>query len=194
MGTNQEIPEPVLEDRKAFFNFMDFESLPTSLPHLYGQLRAHAALVDRQLSDGRAYLLGDAASWTDVLAFFVIWMSRANIAEVAGLFSTFASLDAWEQRMTSIGHGERSEITDDEALAVARENVPAVVVSVDPADPLGLSAEQAVTVTPDDYGIVPVAGELVRLTIDDVAIRREDPLVGEVVVHFPRIGYHVEAA
>ncbi len=194
MGTNQEIPEPVLEDRKAFFNFMDFESLPTSLPHLYGQLRAHTALVDRQLSDGRAYLLGDAASWADVLAYFVIWMSRANIAEARCLFSTFASLEAWEQRMVSIGHGERSEMSDDDALAVARDAEADTAVSVDPADPLGLSAGQAVTVAPDDYGIVPVAGELLRLTIGDVAIRRVDPLAGEVVVRFPRIGYRVKAA
>lgn len=194
MGTNQEIPEPLLEDRKAFFNFMDFDTLPTSLPHLYGQLRAHTALVDRQLSDGRPYLLGEVASWADVLAYFVIWMSRANIAEASGLFSTFESLESWERRMVSIGHGKRSEMTDDDALAVARDAAADTAVSVDPADPLGLSAGQAVTVAPDDYGIVPVAGELVRLTIDEVAIRRTDPLAGEVVVYFPRIGYRVEAA
>ena len=75
---------------------MDFESLPSSLPHLYGQLRAHAALVDRQLSDGRAYLLGEVTSWADVLAYFVIWMSRANITEAQTLFSSFASLQVWE--------------------------------------------------------------------------------------------------
>ena len=194
MGTNQEIPEPILEDRKAFFNFMDFESLPTSLPHLYGQLRAHAALVERQLSDGRAYLLGEVASWTDVLAYFVIWMSRANIAESPALFSTFTSLEAWEQRMMSIGHGERTEMSDDEALAVARDAEADTAALVDATDPLGLSAGQTVSVAPDDYGIVPVTGELERLTIDNVAIRREDPLAGEVVVHFPRIGYRVAAA
>jgi len=193
MGTNQEIPEPILEDRKAFFNFMDFDTLPTSLPHMYGQLRAHAALVERQLADGRAYLLGEIASWADVLAYFVIWMSRANIAESTTLFSTFPSLEAWEQRMVSIGHGERSEMSDDEALEVARDADTNADVLVDANDPLGLAAGQRVSVAPDDYGIVPVAGELVRLTIDDVAIRREDPLAGEVVVHFPRIGYRVEA-
>lgn len=192
MGTNQDIPEPLLQDRKAFFNFMDFDTLTTNLGHLYGQLRSHAALVDRQLSDGRAYLLGDVASWVDVLAFFVIWMSRANIAEVTGLFSTFESFDGWEQRMVSIGHGERSEMNADEALRIVRESEADTATFVDPADPLGLSAGQPVTVAPDDYGIVPVAGELLRLTIDEVAIRRVDPLAGEVVVHFPRIGYRVE--
>ena len=77
MGTNQDIPEAILQDRKAFFNFMDFDTLSTSLPHLYGQLRAHAALVDRQLGDGRAFLLGDAASWTDVLASAIHCCGRA---------------------------------------------------------------------------------------------------------------------
>jgi hypothetical protein len=49
-------------------------------------------------------------------------------------------------------------------------------------------------VAPDDYGRVPVAGELLRLTIDDIAIRRTDPRAGEVVVHFPRVGYRVQQA
>lgn len=194
MGTNREIPDALLEDRKAFFNFMDFDTLPANLPHLFGQLRAHVALVDGQLSDGRDYLLGEMVSWVDVLAYFVVWMSRSNIASVAELFSPFSALSAWELRMASIGHGERSEMTDDEALEVARASEAETAVLVDPADPLGLSAGRSVIVAPADYGIVPVAGTLVRLTINEVAIRRTDPLAGEVVVHFPRIGYRVEAA
>lgn len=49
-----------------------------------------------------------------------------------------------------------------------------------------------VVVTPEDYGAVPVAGELVRLTHEDIVIRRTDSRAGEVVVHFPRSSYRVE--
>jgi hypothetical protein len=49
-----------------------------------------------------------------------------------------------------------------------------------------------VEVSPDDYGIVPVTGDLVQLTADRIAIRRNDPRAGELVVHFPRIGYRVD--
>jgi hypothetical protein len=49
-------------------------------------------------------------------------------------------------------------------------------------------------VTPQDYGAVPVTGELERLTHSDIAIRREDAQAGEVVVHFPRLGYRVDIA
>lgn len=43
----------------------------------------------------------------------------------------------------------------------------------------------AVQVMADDYGRDPIAGTLVASSADEIAIRREDPRVGEVVVHFP---------
>ena len=59
--------------------------------------------------------------------------------------------------------------------------------------PSGLACGATVTVTPHDYGAVPVRGKLVRLTHRDVAIQRVDPRAGKLVVHFPRLGYTLEA-
>ena len=58
---------------------------------------------------------------------------------------------------------------------------------------LGLRPGMAVQVMADDYGRDPVAGTLVASSADHIAIRREDPRVGEVVVHFPRAGFWVLA-
>lgn len=44
---------------------------------------------------------------------------------------------------------------------------------------------------PDDYGRDPVVGELVAHPAQEIALRREDARVGEVVVHFPRAGFMV---
>ena len=194
MGTNAEIPEPLLADRKAFFNFMDFDTLADSLPHLYGKLRSQVALVDRQLADSRTWLLGEQPGWADILAYFPVWMCRGNIADIEGLLAPYESLAAWESRVAAFGHGERSEMDAAEALQIARDTPTVTVSEVDADDPLQLRAGDRVTVAPDDYGIVPVAGELVRLTVDDIAVRREDRRAGEVVVNFPRRGYKVEAA
>jgi hypothetical protein len=46
-------------------------------------------------------------------------------------------------------------------------------------------------VMPDDYGRDPVAGELVRSSAQEIAVRRVDPALGEIVVHFPRAGFMV---
>jgi glutathione S-transferase len=82
----------------------------------------------------------------------------------------------------------------EDALAVARAATPLPAAGVAAGDPSGLEAGQRVTVTPDDYGKVPVTGELVGLDRRRVSVRRVDPRAGEVVVHFPRLGYVVAAA
>lgn len=46
-------------------------------------------------------------------------------------------------------------------------------------------------VAADDYGRDAVAGEIVFSNAHEIAIRRSDPAVGEVVVHFPRAGFTV---
>ncbi len=193
MGTNPDIPESVLADRKAFFNFLDFTTLTDDLPHLYGQLRSQVALIERQLRDGRNYLLGEDPAWADILAYFPVWMVRANVAGIDELLSGFKALVDWEARIAAIGHGERTDMTAGEAIAIARDCVAASEVRIDAGDPLRLEAGCRVEVLPDDYGIVPVRGELIQLTVDEIAVRREDERVGEVVVHFPRIGYRVES-
>jgi uncharacterized protein (DUF433 family) len=49
-----------------------------------------------------------------------------------------------------------------------------------------------VGVTPDEDGGDPVVtGRLHILTRDCVAVLREDERVGEVCVHFPRVGYRI---
>ena len=53
---------------------------------------------------------------------------------------------------------------------------------------------QRVTVTPDDTGRDPVVGELVASGADEIVIKRSDPAVGEVCVHFPRAGFAVTPA
>lgn len=194
MGTNDELPEPILADRKAFFNFMDFETLEQNLPHLYGQLRAHAALLETQLAHGRQYFLGERPGWADILAYFPIWMARANIRDIDLLLMKLPAMAAWEKRMTAIGHGERTEIGADDAIGIAADSESATPVRVDAEDPLRLKAGCRVQVSPDDYGIVPVTGTLVQLTMDTIALRREDSRAGELVVHFPRIGYRVDPA
>ena len=195
MGLNKRgLPEAILADRKAFFNFMDFDVLESEIPHLATQLRAQADLVEQQLADGRPYLLGDAPGLADVNAYFPVWMARGNVPIAGELFAPYVRLAAWEERMRAIGHGTRREMPASESHAIARAATPEPGQGVDPADALGLAVGDAVAVVPDDYGKVPVHGELVTLTLHEVAVRRTDPKCGTVVVHFPRIGYRVERA
>jgi glutathione S-transferase len=192
MGLNKAfIPKAVIDDRKSFFNFMDFDALESDIPHLYSQFRAGLELVELMLADGRPFVLGSQVSYADIDAYFPVWMARGNIGNAAELLEPFERLRAWESRMAASSRGERSEISADEALAIARAATPLAPHGVDPKDPLGFATGERVCVTPDDYGKIPVEGELVTLTINEVAVRRLTAEAGELVTHFPRLGYRV---
>ena len=191
MTVNKGLPADLIRDRREFFSHMDFDAFKSRVPHLYAQLLAHTALVEEQLEDGRAYLQGARPGLADITAFYVISMVRGFLPEVATLLAPFARLQAWEARVRAIGHGRPKAMDSAQALAVAQRSQPAPARGVDAGDRLGLRAGQPVSVTPDDYGKVPVVGELVTLDLREIAIRRVDKRAGDVVVHFPRIGYTV---
>lgn len=192
MGLNKSmIPAAVIEDRKGFFNFMDFDRLEADIPHLFSQFRVMLHCVASMLQDGRGYVLGDRVSWADVNAYFPVWMARTNFAEAARILDEWPALLEWEKRMAAIGHGTRREMTAAEALRVARDSSHAVDPCCIEGDPLQLSPGVEVQVTPTDYGCIPVQGVLLRLELDRVVVQRTTPQTGEVAVHFPRIGYRV---
>ncbi len=194
MAMTTQVPEAVLADRREFFTFMDFSTLASQVPHLSTQLRANAALLEEQLADGRPYLLGAQCGWADITCYFPLWMARTFVPAAEGLLAPLSRTRAWEARMKAIGHGDRTDIAAAAALKIARDSTPDPRRGVDPSDPLGLAQGDSVTVTPADYGKVPVTGTLVTLDVEEVAVQREDAQVGTVVTHFPRLGYRIARA
>jgi glutathione S-transferase len=94
------------------------------------------------------------------------------------------------ERVDAIGNGDLHPLEPSAALAIARTAMPASGM-VAPGEPNALAAGDAVTVTPDDYGFDPVAGAIVAASEHEIAIRRSTPDLGELVIHFPRIGFRV---
>ena len=83
-------------------------------------------------------------------------------------------------------------MTAQEALDVARDATSVAVVEIEPDS--DFSEGQTVIVRTEDPGADPVTGTLLRLTPRDIVIVRDDPRVGTVAVHFPRIGQVLSAA
>lgn len=146
------------------------------------------------LADGRPFLAGAHPTLVDCAAYHVMWFMRGGVGSRAAPLAELAGVRAWMERVKAIGHGRPSEMTSQEALAVAREATPAAAVAADPGDPLGRKPGDPVVVIPDDTGKDPVAGELVALSREEVVIRRVDPELGELALHFPRAGMVIKPA
>lgn len=133
-------------------------------------------------------------SLVDINAYMNVWYATGNIPALADIVAEFTQAAAWQARVRSIGHGMRAEMSSADALALCAAATPQTATQADPRDPNGRKPGDHVMVTPDDYGRIGVAGEIVALSAQHIAIRRTDPRAGEVVVHFPRAGFAVTAA
>jgi glutathione S-transferase len=186
------LPKGFLEDRAKFSGRnIDPVVMLAAVPNQLDQLRAHFDWLDQTLADGRSFLQGRAVGLSDLAAYHPVWYLRQNFGSAAAPLDGFPRLLSWAERVAAIGHGRRSPMTSEQALDVARTATSIAKASTDAKDPIGRKAGQVVSVTPDDTGRDPVIGELVASGIDEIVIRRSDPAIGEVCVHFPRAGFVV---
>jgi glutathione S-transferase len=192
----ESVPEAFKKDRAAMSGgTFSTEALTKAAPFAKDQFRAHAAFIAEQLADGRAFVHGAKASIGDVHCYLNVWFAKSFVPQIANaLLDEFPAVTAWSARMAQIGHGQVTPMDAEEALRIAAEASPQSEPAEDRFEPRGLKPGDRVTVSADDYGRDPIAGEIVFTTANEIAIRRRDPQVGDVVVHFPRAGFLVAKA
>lgn len=185
-------PKEFRDDRQYLFPDIDFESVGGEAAHSRSQFRAHAALLDAQLDDGRQFLSGAAPGLADVQAYPFVWMARGAFADVASeLLSGFPSLAAWETRMQALWVVERQSITAASALAEADAARAVTPASIDATDAQRLRAGQLVDITPDDTRRGVMRGTIHVVAADRVVIRPSAERARGRLVHVPRLGYRV---
>jgi glutathione S-transferase len=184
------VPPAFIADRQKMMPGRDFNELAREAPHAREQVRSLIAVLETQLADGRSWLLGPDFSLADAACWHPLWFLRVAPEAHASL-AEFPAVQAWCARVADLGDGDRTTMDPADALAVARESEPSTPVPGDAREPSGIASGARVAVVPDDYGFDAVAGEVVHLSAHEIAIRRESPELGRVVVHFPRVGFRV---
>ena len=184
-----------LNDRvTATEGLVNIAQMQAAVPYFLDQIRVHLSWVERQLADARAFLLGGQVGGADFTAYQHIWWLRNTYSQAEKFLHPFPRVRAWMQRVAAVGHGKRTDISARDALEVAISSRPRTARTEDLDDPSGRRCGDRVQIIPDDYLKVPVTGELLALDVDRVAIRRTDPIAGEMVIHFPRSGFIVSPA
>ena len=151
-------------------------------------VRAQIPLIETMLADGREFILGQATTIADFAIYHALWFITARTRRLEPELTAYPCILRWMERMRGFGHGRSTAMFPEEALDVAAETSPEPVRTSLPfaEDPrLG----DNVRIRADDYGKDIVEGELVLINVDEIALRRQDARVGEIVVHFPRLGY-----
>jgi glutathione S-transferase len=155
-------------------------------------VRVQIARVDEILDDGRDWIAGPVVTIGDFAVYHALWFITARSQRLAHELTPYPRILAWMERMRAFGHGSSSSLNAVEALDVAHAAVPAPLRASEPfaEDP---EVGASVRIRADDYGKDSIEGELVLIDAEEIALRRQDERVGDIVVHFPRLGYDLRA-
>jgi glutathione S-transferase len=162
----------------------DTQAFKAALPVNVLLLRQHLDLIERQLADGRAYMMGDRPDISDIGLYMPLHFLGSCRNGNENITSKNAALAAWMSRVAAIGHGRRQEVSRTDALAVARAATPTsaprstVTSGPQPGD--------HVRIKWNAYSPTDLEGEVVQAHARTLAVRWSAPEVGEVVVHLPR--------
>ena len=184
--TPEMMGEGFIKDRQARFG-MDLAALGKAAPHLAGQAMVAAHWLSLSLADGRAFIGGDAPGAGDLALYSNIWFVNAVPTAAANAQAMLAmpGVADWVARMAALGHGDRQEVSGDDALAAARAAPPAPITGkVDAPYQPGM----LVGVTQEGTKDAPSIGRLLRCCPDGISIAREVEDGLTVHVHFPRLG------
>ncbi len=151
------------------------------------------ARLEQQLQREEGDFLFGEPSIADFSMAHILWFLKATPV-TSPLVDDYPAVSAWLGRVLGFGHGASKDMTSEEAVQVARDTVPAALPEERFVDPNGFTVGQQVVIAATDYGVDPVAGELVFVGSEELILRREDERVGVVHVHFPRLGFRIEAS
>ena len=151
-------------------------------------VRPQVKWIADMLADGRPYLLGDLPCIADFATYHVVWFFRGRHIDCREVLNAYPRLIAWRDRMAGIGHGHRTNTDADEALVEARAATPATPRASEPQEGDPLPGQRA-RVRASDNARDWIEGEVHFIDADEIALLHENDEVGQVVVHFPRLGY-----
>ncbi|MDO9330709.1 MAG: glutathione S-transferase family protein [Pseudomonas sp.] len=149
------------------------------------------ARLEQQLEREQGDFLFGEPSIADFALAHPMWFLKATPV-TSPLVDAYPAVSAWLGRVMGFGHGAFSEMTSEAALDVARNATPAALPDEQFDEPNGFEPGQQVVIAATDYGVDPVAGELLFAGREELILRREDERGGVVHVHFPRFGFRID--
>ncbi|MEO5669618.1 MAG: glutathione S-transferase family protein [Ramlibacter sp.] len=189
-----EVAKAFGEDRKAMSGSM-VRLRPADATSAYRSYLRRIA----HMAEEHDFLFGTAPCVADFAAFHSLWYTREQASVMADILGATPAVGEWMDRMAAIGHGGMSKFSSGDAITVAKSAEPMPPgqnLLIDSAfqDDHGIPLGSPVTITAETFGLEATAGTLIAATRTHFSMSREEPRVGRVHVHFPRIGYVLKKA
>ena len=180
------VPPEFLADRAAMQR-PEVMAAAQPVAHVKAQFVLDLQMIARQVS-AAPFMLGERFTLADAAVFHVLNFACAAPSLKAEI-EKHAAIAKWLQGILDMGQGARQDMLPSDALAIARDASPDFTAPQNAIDDAALPVGARISVKPDDYGQEETMGEIVWVTAEEIAVKRIDDAVGEVLVHYPRLGY-----
>ena len=177
------------EDRKAMSGGMT-RLRPADAAAAY---RSYLRRLSDMLDDW-PFLLGEVPCITDFAMVHPLWFTRVRTSVLADILNATPAVLEWMDRMAAIGHGSLEKFSASDAIAVAAAATPLPLHDDIFQDEHGIALGSRVRISSESFGPEATEGQLMAATRMHYTLRRSDERAGIVHVHFPRIGYSLNAA
>jgi glutathione S-transferase len=159
-------------------------------------LKSYLRRINTMLDD-QPYLLGAQPSVADFSVYHPLWFVQ-RVPSLASVLEPTPAVLTWMDRLVAYGHGTVEKCTAAESIAACAAftgtnhlfDVQHEVFQDEHGIPLG----SLVNISAESFGTEVTQGTLVAATRTRYTLHRVDERAGTVRVHFPRIGYVLQAA
>lgn len=145
----------------------------------------HLARVEALLTQD--FIFGAKPCHADFSTYHSLWFMR-DLGE-SPLLDAFPKTLAWMDRIKAMGHGQRHEISAEQAHEIAKAATARAIPEEHRRDAL---IGRKVSISPSDYGKNATAGILVGATPVRWILARESQALGTLHVHFPKQGFKLK--
>ena len=190
-----EAPADFIADRGSLYFDPGWtaDGMKAALPSNILQLQANLAVADQALA-ATGYAVGTRPSYADAALGYIAWFVRGRWAGGAEMLEPFKNLIRLERELEEKGEGTPTDLSGEDALAIANAATPTSPTGVTAGYDNGLEQGQKVMVRPRGQTADPdVFGTLRYLDNTRVSIDHRSEETGDVAVHFPIAGYMVSA-
>lgn len=190
-GTNLDVLPPNLQADRSLMRGLpvpDEATVKRAAARNAPLVRVLIARVEAMFADGRQWIAGGDVTVADFACYHALWFVTGRTDRLAHELAPYPRIGEWMQRMRCFSRAPVATLSAKDALDIAAAAMPAPLRQSRPfaEDP---RPGARVRIRADDYGRDPVEGGLVLIDADEIALRRHDDKAGEIVVHFPRLGY-----
>lgn len=180
--------EEFIKDRTALVADFAPERVAVLAPHMLAQIGQFARIMDQALAE-TAYVAGARFSVADASCFHVLAFAR-NSPRVFAAIQPFPRILDWMARIEAFTPPQITHQEPHYALAAALAAEPVDIGGAPrEGDPFALG--QVVSISADDYAKEQIIGPIVKLTQNEIAVGSHGDQVGDIAIHFPRLGFTI---